>query len=358
MKIQFDIGHPAHVHLWKNSIKYFQKKGHETLITCRNKEVALRLLDAERIEHIPLGEIGSNKLQLAGEWFARDLKIIKLAKKFDPDIFLGVLNPCIAHASALLNKPCIIFNDSEVVKFTKLITYPFVDAIITPEKYGMDEGRKHIRVNSYKELAYLHPNNFQPSDRIFDYLDISKREKYIILRIVSWGAGHDILKKGFTNEFIFDLIADLEKSVKVIISSERPLPASLNQYLVKFPPEMMHDALYHAKALICDSQTMATEAGILGTPAVRCNDFIGKKDMSNFIELEHKYKLIFNYSEKQNAKDKILELVNQNNIKKEWMSKRRQLINDKIDLSHFFQQFIENYPDSLLITSYNNKQNG
>jgi predicted glycosyltransferase len=40
---------------------------------------------------------------------------------------------------------------------------------------------------------------------------------------------------------------------------------------------------------------MTTEAAVLGTPAIRCNSFVGKRDMGNFIELEKKYGLIFNF---------------------------------------------------------------
>ena len=45
MRILIDIGHPAHVHYFKNFIWQMQKKGHEFMITARDKEVALNLLD-------------------------------------------------------------------------------------------------------------------------------------------------------------------------------------------------------------------------------------------------------------------------------------------------------------------------
>lgn len=346
MRIQFDIGHPAHVHLWKNTIKFFQRRGHETFVTCRNKDVALRLLKAFQIDYYPVGNIGNTKIQLLGEWIQRDIKIINIAKNFKPDIFVGALNPCIAHASALMDKPCIVFNDSEIERSTGIITYPFTDAIITPEKYSKCEGRKQIRIKSYKELAYLHPNNFKPTGEIFNYMNTSKSDDYVILRFVSWGAGHDVGKMGFSNQDIIKLVSKLEKEVKVYISSERKLPNILDKNRVSFPPELMHEALYHAKLVIGDSQTMITESGVLGTPAVRCNDFVGKSDMSNFVELEKQYKLIYNFNDAQCATEKVFEILNQNNIKSIWKQKRHILLNEKIDLSKFFQWFIENYPEN------------
>jgi predicted glycosyltransferase len=44
MKVLIDIGHPAHVHFYKNTIKELEAKGHEVLVTARDKDVAINLL--------------------------------------------------------------------------------------------------------------------------------------------------------------------------------------------------------------------------------------------------------------------------------------------------------------------------
>ncbi|MBT4513007.1 MAG: DUF354 domain-containing protein [Chloroflexi bacterium] len=46
MRLLVDIGHPAHVHFFKNAIWALQSRGHNVLITARKKEIALDLLDA------------------------------------------------------------------------------------------------------------------------------------------------------------------------------------------------------------------------------------------------------------------------------------------------------------------------
>ena len=51
MKIFIDIGHPAHVHYFKNFIWIMQEKGHVVYISARNKEVALDLLDYYKIHY-------------------------------------------------------------------------------------------------------------------------------------------------------------------------------------------------------------------------------------------------------------------------------------------------------------------
>jgi len=49
MKILLDIGHPAHVHYFKNFIKIMEDKGHQFLITSRNKEIEHHLLKQYKI---------------------------------------------------------------------------------------------------------------------------------------------------------------------------------------------------------------------------------------------------------------------------------------------------------------------
>ena len=45
MRILIDIGHPAHVHLFKHFAWEMQKKGHTIFFTCREKEFEIYLLE-------------------------------------------------------------------------------------------------------------------------------------------------------------------------------------------------------------------------------------------------------------------------------------------------------------------------
>ncbi len=343
MKILIDIGHPAHVHFFKYFIHDLKRKGHNILVTARNKDVTLDLLKAYKIDFIPIGAIGNTKLGLIIEWIKRDYKILKIANKFNPDILMGILNPCVAHASKLLGKKSIIFNDSEVVTSTALITYPFADVICTPSNFSKNIGKKHVKFNGYKELAYLHLNHFKPNPNILKELNIDTTEKYIVMRFVAWKAGHDLKQKGFDLQTKIKFVKELEKYCKIFISSEDTLHKDLEVYRINLAPEKMHDLLFYAHLLIGDSQTMTTEAAVLGTPAIRCNTFVGDNDMSNFIELENKYNLIFNLSDPDKALTKAAELLQKPDLKEEWKKKRELLLEDKIDVTAFMVMFVEDY---------------
>jgi len=99
MKILFDITQPADVHLFRNII-CLKSKGHEILVTTLDKDVTLKLLNLYNIEHPKTSN--KQRFGLIGKWAVRDFEILKIVGKFNPDILIGVLNPCVAHGKSLI----------------------------------------------------------------------------------------------------------------------------------------------------------------------------------------------------------------------------------------------------------------
>jgi predicted glycosyltransferase len=345
MKIVVDIGHPAHVHLFKNFVWEMQKRGHELLITTSKKDVSIQLLDAYGFDYIHLGSYGFSIAKKIINIPIMDLRMYRAVKDFKPDIFVGMAAVRTAHVSKLTGKTSITFQDTEPgIYHAKILCNLFTDAILTPSCFKKELGTKQIRYNGYHELAYLHPNYFKPNPAVLDELGLSRDDTFIILRFVAWRSPLEVGKRSTINKIA--LVRELEKYGRVFITSEGELENDLEKYKIKVPPEKLHDLLYYAKMLIGESQTMTTEAGVLGTPAVRCNSWVGENDMSNFIELEQKYALIFNFNDLNKALEKAVELIQNPNLKEEWRNKREVLLKDKIDVTPFMVWFIENYPDS------------
>ena len=111
-------------------------------------------------------------------------------------------------------------------------------------------------------------------------------------------------------------------------------------------PHKIHDMLYYAQMYIGDSQTMASEAAILGTPSIRSNSFVGK--ISYLEELEYRYGLTYGFKVEDQDKMllKIKELLRDKNLKERWQEKRERMLKDKIDVAQFLVEFIENFPQS------------
>jgi predicted glycosyltransferase len=127
----------------------------------------------------------------------------------------------------------------------------------------------------------------------------------------------------------------------------------LQQYKLPVPPEDIHSLMYYSTLFIGDSQSMISEAAVMGVPAVKCNSFAGRLSVPN--EIENKYGLCLSYTPEQFEPfmAKILELINAPNLKKQWMERRNRLLNDKIDLTAFMLWFVENYPESSLTMKEN-----
>ncbi len=345
MKVLVFINHPADVHQFKNMIWILEEHGHTVKILARHKEVSFYLLDIYGFKYMPIGKLHASIIGKAYELITTDYKCYKLAKEFGPDILVDVAIYG-SHISRLIRKPSIIFNDTEIANLTNMLYVPFANVICNPSCFKKNLGGKQVRYNGYHELAYLHPNYFKPDSSVLDELGLSEKDNFVILRFVAWQAAHDIGQHGFDMPTKRKLVEEISKYARVFITSEIPLPSEFDKYKVTAPPEKIHDLLYYATILIGDTQTMTTEAAVLGTPAIRCNSFVGPNDMGNFIELEKKYDLIYSFREPDKAIQKAVELLQQPDLKKQWAKKRERLLVDKIDVTQFMVDFIENYPQS------------
>lgn len=62
MRVLVDIGHPGHVHFYKHAIWELQARGHEVLVSAREKDVTRALLDHYGFPYRNLSTIGSGFL--------------------------------------------------------------------------------------------------------------------------------------------------------------------------------------------------------------------------------------------------------------------------------------------------------
>ena len=320
-----------------------EQNGHSVLVTARNKEITLDLLSKYHIDFIPVGKQKHGKFALLKEWAVRDYQILNIARKFNPDIMLGIGNPSVAHAARMLDKHSVIFTDTEHARLANDITFPFASTICTPSCFKHNIGPKQVYYKGYHELAYLHPNRYAPDPSTLDELNLTKDDRFIVLRFVSWQASHDMGHHGIHDKT--KLVKALEQYGQVLITSEGALPPDLQPYQVRVSPEKLHDVLYYATIYIGEGGTMASEAAALGTPSIFISTLVGT--MGNFIELEKTYDLLYSFTDEVAALDKGIEILNDLEIKRKWRLKQERLISDKIDVTAFMVWFIENYPNSI-----------
>jgi len=343
VKFLFDINHPHQVHFFKNVIWDLQKKGHEVLITAGEKDISLYLLDYYGFRYIKVGKSIAGLVPKAHELLKKETNMLKIVRKFNPDIVISVTSPTAAHASWLNGKKNIAFADTEHAILAFKLALPFTDVICTPSCFKKNFGTKHVLYNGYQELAYLHPNYFKPDPSVLKELKLVPEDKFFILRFVAWTAHHDVGQKGISQDMKLSIVKELEKRGRVLITSEIPLPKEFEPYKITVSPEKIHDLMYYATLLFGESATMASECAVLGTPAIFL-DFAGRGYTD---DEEKEYGLVYNFKNdgrsQENALEKALELVSNNNLKEECALKRAKLLDDKIDVTEFMLNLIEKY---------------
>ena len=280
-----------------------------------------------------------------------DYKIFNLIKKYNIDLCLGV-SVSIAHASIFTKAKSIVFDDDDqkTTPGFALLSHTFADFVFSPESLiGKSLKRKYFYHDSFHELAYLHPNIFKPDRVILTKYGINPSERYSIVRFNSFKAHHDIGQYGLSKIQKQKLVASLAKYGNVYISSEdkdyqfnKGIPLSIS-------PEDFHHLLAFTSCYAGESQTIASEAAILGVPSFRCNTFKGK--LSYLDELEHHYGLTYSYLPSEFAKFlKDIESTMENpNSLKLWKDKQKKLISEKINLTAFLKWFIRNWPQSIKV---------
>ena len=343
MRIIISIEHPAWAHQFKYLIRELEKRGHIVKVVAINKDRDLELLDIFNIKYdIISNTSGKTIIDKAIIFLKTIIKIYQISKKFKPDMYIGRASPMMAINSFLFKKKHIVFADTEHATSCLFFAKLFSDVILTPNCFKKDLGKKQVRIDAYKELFYLHPNYFTPDPAVLSDLNLSSNDKFIIVRFVAWDAHHDIGQHGIQNKI--ELVRELEKYGQVLITSEGLLDDRLEKYKIKVSPEKLHDMLYYASLYVGESPTIATESAILGVPAVLVSSWAYKA--GNMEELCDKYGLMFPFSNQDSAVKKAIYLLKNNSDKLYWFKKRENLLKDKIDVTAFMVEFIENYPES------------
>ncbi|KYC45398.1 MAG: hypothetical protein APG12_01154 [Candidatus Methanofastidiosum methylothiophilum] len=336
-KIIIDIGHPAHVHFFKNFIWEMEKRGHEILITARRKESAFELLNYYGFEFIDLGANKKGLFNKALGLVSNDIKLLKISRKFKPEILTGIGSPYIAQVSKLLGLKSVLFTDTEHASLINKLSVPFSTFVLTPSCFLKDLGSKQVRYDGYHELAYLHPNWFKEEKGFLKELGIKKNEKYFLLRSVSWQASHDVGYSGIKREDMKKIIELLNDKGRVFLSSEYQ-DSAFEEYTIKAHPAKIHTLMAHSSLYFGEGATMASESAILGIPSLYISPLLGT--MGNFEELEKKYGLIYSFKDAASAIPYLAQLIENDKIS-EWKKKRERLLKDKIDVTSFMIDFFE-----------------
>ena len=357
MKILFMISHPAHFHMFRYTICKLKHDGHEVVVVIRPKDVLERLCQDSNMTYYKVKN-RPKKWGLFGLGLfliEKVFEVRRITRKEKPDMLVGS-DGVLAIVGKLLRKPSFecYEDDAEAIALYAKMFFPFYTGLVAPECCSAWKWEnKKTGYKSYHELGYLHPNQFTADAGVVRKYGINTDEPYFLIRFAQLTAHHDVGIHGINTEIAEHVVEMLESYGTIFITSERPLEPQFEKYRIKINPLDMHHVMAFASLYLGDSQTMAAEAGVLGTPFVRFNDFVGRLSYLN--ELENDYHLGFGHKTNDvvgfyASIQRWLDLPD----RKEICAQRRQkMLSEKIDYAQFLTWFIENYPESRKIMKEN-----
>ncbi len=342
MTVLIDIVHPAHVHFYKHIAWNLMRSGVRVVIAARDKDVTCSLLDNYGFAYETLGKSARNGLVgLAGELLRRDKMLVGLARRVRAKVIL-TRNPAGAQVGRLLRiKSIFDTDDGPAAGLHYYAAAPFAHVITSPDAMRASLGSKHVKYPGYKQTAYLHPNHFRPNPEVLGHLGVSRGERYFIVRFVAMVASHDSGESGLPVAARLEVVKRLAAHGKVFVSSEAGLPREFTAYHFRPPPHMMHDALAFADLLVGDSQTMAAEAAVLGTPSLRVSSWKGRLDYLD--ELETRYGLTESFAphDIEHFFERLAVYTRDPGARSAHARKQERMLADKCDVAAWYTRYVQ-----------------
>lgn len=338
MRILIDMGHPGHVHFFRQAILQLEARGHEVLVSVQPKEVTLDLLRAFGIRHeiveSPKLPPALRPLKVAG----RDLKLFRLGKRFRPDVVTAIAGSWAAQTAFLLRKPAVVWDDTEHHKWGHRAAWPFATTIYSPDCYLLPPVKKQVLYKGTHDLAYLHPKYFTPDPDVVRAVGLNPDEPYCIVRLVSWQAVHDIGQHGLSERKMLEFMQSLEPHARPLLTSEKALPPELAKYQLRIPPHQIHHVMAFARLCVGEGGTMMTESAVLGTPAVLVNTL----PAGVFDEFK-RHGLLKQTTDTDEALRWCLEWIADTDAKRRCLEQRDRYLADRIDVTELIVKTLEDY---------------
>ena len=338
MKVMISVDHPAWAHQFHHIIEKLQARGDEVLVLAIDKDGAPELLRRYGIPY-SLCAKGTGRNIVEKGWLFLRLCVnhTRHAMRFKPAVLIGRASPMMAVAAFATRKPHLLYEDTEVSRFSLNLCKRLSTKILTPRTFLTDLGEKQERVDTYKELFYLHPSVFTPDRQVLRDAGFNPDEPYVLVRFVAWNASHDVGKHGLSDRDQLDLVRRIQAAgVRVWVSSEKPLSGELEPYRLRTPFHLAHHVLAFARLVYSEGATMASEAVVLGVHALYVN--VIKSGSTR--EQSERYQLLYNYNDGddryERALTKALELLADPGLTALGREKQQKLLAEKVDINDYY----------------------
>ncbi|MBI4230061.1 MAG: hypothetical protein HY608_04415, partial [Planctomycetes bacterium] len=120
----------------------------------------------------------------------------------------------------------------------------------------------------------------------------------------------------------------------VVVTSETALPASLEPFTLRIPPEQFHHVLAFADRCVGESATVASEAAVLGVPAI----YVARTGRGYVSEEEERYGLA-RWCRTASAAHAVLDAWDRDgDLKPLWAGRRARMLREKVDVTTWMME--------------------
>ncbi len=342
-RIAVFLGHPAHFHMFKHMVAELESRGIGVDYLVKRKDMLEELVQRSGHRYFVVRSqvrTAKGRLGLAKALIDMELNMVRYILRRRPRLVIGTYAPVLSHLTRVPFIVCCEDDTSVVSRFART-SYPYAKAILAP-KYcnGGQWDAKMTKYAGFQKLAYLHPNWFVPRfDVVEPYLRHPERP-FAVLRFAQLQAHHDEGVHGMSNQLALRLVEKLSPTYDVYITSERKLDPGLEPFRLDINPLDIHHWMAYASIYIGDSQSMAVEAAMLGTPSVRFSDFAHRIGVLNALEERYKLTVGIPSDDEERLFQVIDQLAGMPDLRSEFQRRRQAMLAEQIDVTRFFTDFV------------------
>jgi len=264
-KLLFDVLTPKQARIAAVLHVEGRRRGIEVVVTCREYMHVEDMLKMYNVPHLCVGKYGKTAYEKLVFGLERQLGLVEVAKGVGG--MLSFPSPDAARVVFGLGKPLVVLNDTPHAVHVNRLVLPLSDVLIAPSAIPTEEWARYCprRVVTFDGVfEYTWISRFKPSASTVESLGLTPGQ-YVVFRPEESHAAYYRWNSASLRRRLMKLAAEMGYQVVNVPRYDD----QVEEGVVNLTRAVDHlDLAYFAAAVVSGGATMATEAALLGVPAL------------------------------------------------------------------------------------------